>query len=134
MNEPAELALTNENYKTHEEYKYGIDLFHKGYFWESHVFWEAAWNGCGRKGATADFLKALILLAAGELKLEIGSPKPALGHYKRCLELLNLVDSEFNQEGVFGIKIKQLIQIVGLLSSHTDHDKLKRPIQIPLYF
>src|SRR5436305_1775997 len=49
-------------------YLYGIDLFNAGYFWEGHVAWESLWLACGRQGAVADFLKALIHLAAAGVK------------------------------------------------------------------
>ena len=43
-------------------------MFNGGFYWES-LAWESLWLACGRKGVVADFLKGLIKLAAGMLKL-----------------------------------------------------------------
>lgn len=45
-------------------YLRGIDLFNHGFYWESHEAWEAVWISAGRRGSVADFLKALIKVAA----------------------------------------------------------------------
>ncbi len=49
-------------------YLYGVDLFNHGYYWEAHEAWESLWHACGRSGVTADFLRALIRLAAAGFK------------------------------------------------------------------
>lgn len=123
--EPEQKPLTQENYVIHHEYLYGIDLYNHGYFWESHVYWEAAWNGCGRKGQTADFLKALILLAAGRLKLEIGQIPPALGHYEKSKGLFKSIQSE----EFAGINIAKLIQEIAILVKAASDEKQQKAVQ-----
>lgn len=81
---PLDPRLPGEN----EDYLYGIDLFNHGYFWESHVWWEAIWNEAGRKGELADFLKGLIKLAAGGVKINLAEEDVSIGHIDRALELL----------------------------------------------
>ena len=54
-------------------YLYGIDLFNYGYYWEAHEVWESLWHACGRTGLTADFLRALIRLAAAGVKAREGT-------------------------------------------------------------
>src|SRR5688572_10073401 len=52
-----------------EPYRYAIDLFNHGYYWESHEAWEVLWHAAGRRGPVAIWLKALVKLAAGAVKL-----------------------------------------------------------------
>jgi uncharacterized protein len=47
----------------------GIELFNAGYYWEAHEFWEELWHVEGRRGPTADVLRALIKLAAAGVKV-----------------------------------------------------------------
>jgi predicted metal-dependent hydrolase len=54
-------------------YLYGIDLFNYGYYWEAHEAWESLWHACGCTGLTADFLRALIRLAAAAVKARDGT-------------------------------------------------------------
>src|SRR3954452_20236915 len=54
--------LDPEQWAANRTYLFGIDLFNAGYYWEAHEQWEALWHACGRRGATATFLKALIQL------------------------------------------------------------------------
>lgn len=56
-----------------EDYLWGIDLFNHGYYWEAHEAWEGLWHACGREGATATFLKALINFAAAGFKARWGN-------------------------------------------------------------
>ena len=117
---PAERPLTAENFIIHQEYLFGVDLYNKGYFWEAHVYWEAAWNGSRRTGDAGNFLKGLILLAAARLKWEVKQPKPALGHFKRSLELI----SELDGDEQFGFKVSELVddlqRLIDALSSSSD--------------
>ena len=52
----------------------GIALFNAGYYWEAHEFWEDLWHVEGRKGPTADVLRALIKFAAAGVKVREGRP------------------------------------------------------------
>jgi hypothetical protein len=88
--------------------RYALDLYNYGYFWESHVYFEALWNAHGRQGAVSDFLKAMIKLGAAGVKFYIHQDVSAQGHKSRAIELLKTV---LDREGeVFlGFEIKQLI-------------------------
>ena len=72
-----------------EEYRYGVDLFNHGYYWEAHEAWESLWHAAGRKGALAAWLKALIKLAAAAVKLREGNSRGVERHAQRAQELLN---------------------------------------------
>lgn len=67
---------------------YGIDLFHHSFFWEAHVYWETNWNAHHRNGPEADFLKALIQLAAAKVKLALNQEEVASQLLLRSIELL----------------------------------------------
>jgi uncharacterized protein len=54
--------------------RYGIDLFHAGFWWESHEQFEAAWQAAEPGSAERRLLAALIQLAAAELKRATGGP------------------------------------------------------------
>lgn len=61
-------ALDPERWRESRTYLVGIDLFNHGFYWEAHEAWERLWHACQRKGPVADFLKALIKLAAAGVK------------------------------------------------------------------
>ncbi len=70
-------------------YRYGIDLFNRGYYWEAHEAWESLWHMDGRRGDAADYLKGLIKLGAMGVKLREGNVRGALRHASRSVELLS---------------------------------------------
>jgi hypothetical protein len=71
-----------------DEYRYGVDLFNHGFYWEAHESWESLWLAAGRRGPTGIWLKALIKLAAALVKLREGSAIGALRHAMRVRQLL----------------------------------------------
>lgn len=89
-----------------EEYLFGFDLFNRGYYWEAHEAWEGLWHACGREGKTADFLKALIALAAAGLKAREGIPAGVEAHTRRAAALLQAVDG--GEDGFMGLDIGEL--------------------------
>ena len=47
--EPTSLPFEPEGWRTCESYRYGVDLYNAGYFWECHEVFEALWRGVGRR-------------------------------------------------------------------------------------
>lgn len=84
---PLDPAGAHEN----EFLRYSLDLYNHGYFWESHVYFEALWNAHQREGDAADFLKGMIKLGAAGVKISIGQLESARGHFERARELFNKV-------------------------------------------
>src|SRR5260221_4877813 len=70
-----------------QAFRYGIDLFNYGYYWESHEVWEGLWHSCGRTGLVADFIKGLIKLAAAGVKVREGKPEGVRSHAGRAAAL-----------------------------------------------
>lgn len=87
---PAILISTPQN---NDHFKYALDLFNHGYFWESHVYFEALWNTHGRSGPVAEFMKAAIKLGAAAIKFKLGQGASGKGHLARAIELLDYVKS-----------------------------------------
>jgi hypothetical protein len=70
--EPAPRRFDPAAWRENADYLYGLDLFHAGYWWESHEQFEALWRGFGRRSPEARLLRALLLVAGAELKRAIG--------------------------------------------------------------
>ena len=94
QDDPVAPAVDGLKPEESEFLRYSLDLFNHGYFWESHVYFEALWNTHGREGNVADFFKGMIKLAAAGVKLTIGQKESAKGHYERAAELFQKVMSE----------------------------------------
>jgi uncharacterized protein len=75
-------------------YRRGVALFNAGYYWEAHEAWEALWNAQGRRGPTADVLKALIKLAAAGVKVRERQPHGIATHARRAAGLFTSARGE----------------------------------------
>jgi hypothetical protein len=83
-------APTDSNEWFARRLRRGIDLFNAGYYWEAHEVWEELWHACGRRGTTADLLRALIKLAAAGVKVRERQAHGVQTHARRAAELLAL--------------------------------------------
>jgi predicted metal-dependent hydrolase len=89
-------------------YLRGIQLFNLGRHWEAHEEWEQLWHAAGRRGPLADFLKALIKLAAAAVKAKAGVFPGVVSHARRAGELLASVADR--QGPIFcGLELKELL-------------------------
>ena len=59
------------------DFRFGIDLFNHGFYWEAHEAWEAQWLPLTPGDETREQLQGLIQAAAALLKLRLESPAPA---------------------------------------------------------
>ena len=84
---PIELARWRDSVA----YRYAVDLFNHGFYWEAHEVWEGLWRAAGRAGPTADFLKGLIKLAAALVKSREGRSEGVRRHGRRAGELFAAV-------------------------------------------
>lgn len=98
-----------QRWRESRTYLRGLDLFNHGYYWEAHEAWESLWMACGRSGPTADFLKALIKLAAAGVKQLEGKPKGTRSHAEGAAELLRQL--EVNNPRIFGLDLSALLRI-----------------------
>ena len=102
-----------------QTYLYGIDLFNRGYYWEAHEAWEGLWHACGRSGRIADFLKALIALAAAGVKLREGRERGVRQHAARARVLFEQVTGKLGatETHYFGLEPKVLARYASDLAS-----------------
>ena len=80
-----------EDWRTCRDYLYGIDLFNHGFYWEAHEAWEGLWVACGRRGAIATYLQALISLAAAGLKARSGNARGMRANAAKAARLFEAV-------------------------------------------
>ncbi|OAI41171.1 hypothetical protein AYO40_03770 [Planctomycetaceae bacterium SCGC AG-212-D15] len=98
-----------DDWRSSRAYLRGIDLFNHGYYWEAHEVWEMLWLAHGRKGAIADFLKALIQLAAAGVKAKEGIAEGVRRHALRAAELLH----QESEGRLLGMDIARLLRFAG---------------------
>lgn len=101
-----------DNWRQSKLYLYGIDLFNHGYYWETHEAWEDLWHALGRIGDTANFLKAMIHLAAAGLKAKNGQWDAMRKHAHRTTMLLTDIKLNLKKShpNYMGLPVGQLIQ------------------------
>ena len=105
--DPISKPIDKNNFFEHQDYLFAIDLINHGYYWESHVYFEAIWHAHHRKGPIASYCKAMVKIAAGAIKNKQGRNDSAKRLFEGANEILrNLPDSMF-----LGIPIKELIII-----------------------
>lgn len=102
--DPISTVLDSGNFSTHKDYLFAIDLINFGYYWESHVYFEAIWHAHHRKGDTANYCKALVKIAAGAIKQKQGRKESAKRLFDGSLEILNSLPIDFN----LGISLSEL--------------------------
>jgi hypothetical protein len=86
-------ALDPARWEESAAYRYGVDLFNHGFYWEAHEAWESLWHAAGRSGPVAIWLKSLIKLAAAAVKVREGNSAGAQRHALRCMQLLQELSS-----------------------------------------
>lgn len=71
--EPAFPDLNRSDPLACEQFRYGVDLFNTGYWWECHEAMEALWHVAGRGSPAGHVLQAIIMCAAAHLKIIKGN-------------------------------------------------------------
>ena len=61
-----------DEWRTLDDWLYGVDLFNRFYFWEAHEAWEGLWAATERDRAPSLLLQGLIQIAAALLKTHMG--------------------------------------------------------------
>ncbi|MGH8672632.1 MAG: DUF309 domain-containing protein [Burkholderiales bacterium] len=100
-------------------YLYGVDLFNHGYYWEAHEVWEDLWHACGRRGTTADFLRALIRMAAAGVKAMEEKPEGVQIHANAACELFDEIGDLLGDADphFLGLQIRDLCRIAKQLGA-----------------
>lgn len=79
----------------------GVDLFHRGFWWEAHEVWEGLWRRAA--GDEAELLQGLIQIAAACYHRAVG--KPAGSQLEKGLARLDRLTGP-----VLGVDGKSLVQ------------------------
>jgi len=64
---------------THDDFRYGVDLFNHGFPWEAHEAWEPLWFAAPRERPERALLQGLIHAAAAVVKAKAGANDAARG-------------------------------------------------------
>ena len=63
---------TADEWRTLDDWLYGVDLFNRFYFWEAHEAWEGLWAVAAHDSTPSLLLQGLIQIAAALLKAHMG--------------------------------------------------------------
>jgi len=118
--EPPPQPLDEARYRDNATYRFAIDLFNHGFYWEAHEEWESLWHVAGRHGATADFLKGLIKLAAAGVKAREGRAAGVRQHAERAGELFRSVQANGGREAMFGLSLTNLMDAAAATANRAD--------------
>jgi hypothetical protein len=114
---PAPLASFDpEKWRDCRPYLRGIDLFNHGYYWEAHEAWEVLWHAAGKRGPTADFIKALVQLAVAGVKYLEDKPTGQKTHATRAAELFQ----KLQVNSFLGLRVSDLIALAGRMAEKND--------------
>ncbi len=89
--EPHSAYFVPDRWRENTLYLFGVDLYHQGYFWESHEAWEALWHLTDKKGVEGQFFQGLIQNSAALLKFHLGEKNGAGRLAREALRRLSLV-------------------------------------------
>ena len=78
-------------------WRYALDLFNTGFYWEAHEAWEGFWQSLGRTTPEARFAQGLIHLTAACVKIREGKAAGVRSHTRRARELMAI--AEANPDG-----------------------------------
>lgn len=105
--EPTRRAVPADRWFECEDYLYAVDLYNFAYWWECHEIFEALWHGAGHATMEGRFFRAVIQLAAANLKHSLGSREPARKLARSGLDRLG----EFS--GVYmGLDVSLLVEAI----------------------
>lgn len=113
------IAAIEADWQHSTAYRFGLDLFNHGYYWEAHEDWEGVWKQLGRSGVAADFLKGLIKLAAAGVKAREGNAIGIERHARRAEQLFHAVSArQPAPQFCGGLELAFLVQTSADIAAH----------------
>jgi hypothetical protein len=94
----SEFAAGSGEWLTSSLFQEATELFNNGFYWEAHEAWETLWHAAGRKGPVADFLKALIKMAAAGVKVREGRLEGVRTHAMRAAAIFRQLPESASAE------------------------------------
>ena len=95
LQQPRPRAFRQNEWSASEDYLYAMDLYNFAYWWESHEVFEGLWHVCGHSTPEGNFFRALIQLAAANLKHVLGREVAVKNLTQRGLERLQKVPPRY---------------------------------------
>ena len=111
--EPTPRLLPPDQWAQSADYLYGIDLYNYAYWWECHEVFEGLWKAAGHHGEQGNFFRAIIQLAAANLKLFMGSRQAAHNLLQRGVIRLQRVPESYMGVDVTGLTEDLQQRVVG---------------------
>ena len=116
VNSSLDAQVTEQNYRYHDAYLYGFQLYRSGYYWEAHEVWEPVWLKCRPNSKERLLLQACIQLANAALKHALGNQKASGRLYDISSglieEILSRQDNDNPEEELLGVDIQDLARQV----------------------
>jgi hypothetical protein len=103
--EPKVAGFESRLWQDSQDYRFAVDLFNFGFWWESHELFEAFWHAFGRRTPEGRFFQGLIQLAAAHLKRRMGNTAAAIRLFERACASLRQAPPV-----CMGIDIQTLVQ------------------------
>ena len=87
---PRPLAVDFDALASHDDFRFGVDLFNHGFPWEAHEAWEPLWFASPRDRPERAMLQGLIHAAAAAVKARAGALNAARGFVDSACEHLGI--------------------------------------------
>ncbi len=111
-----------KDWKSNDEYLYGIDLFNYAFWWDCHESLEGLWHLTGHKGREALYLQGIIQVAAANIQRFLekrdGARRLANEGMKKLIEV--------HQKEFMGLHIGLFLRQVH--DYHVDEDRAEPPL------
>ncbi|GIW22395.1 MAG: hypothetical protein KatS3mg068_1402 [Candidatus Sericytochromatia bacterium] len=127
-------VINNENYSTHKEYIYSLELFNNGYYWEAHEELENIWNSVNRDSYIAEFLKALIKLCASGVKVRQEQEHGIYEHARLAKIIFEKIKVNENLNLLLGLNISDLINFCQYIMNNSDKFKSNKYLPVEKVF
>lgn len=82
-----------------QDFRYGVDLYNCGCWWEAHEAWEGVWMALAAGSARRAAVQALIQVANAHLKLQLGRRKAVERLRRKYAELFDRAGEAANDLG-----------------------------------
>jgi hypothetical protein len=113
---PVPVSTVTGGWASDLAYLRGIDLFDHGFYWEAHEAWEAVWHRAGRQGLEANYIKAMIKLAAAFVKAREGRVKGVQRHARRARDLFEKTLDGCSEPAPWGLNVAALLEVASELA------------------
>jgi hypothetical protein len=90
---PRPVAVDFDALASHDDFRFGVDLFNHGFPWEAHEAWEPLWFAAPRERPERALLQGLIHAAAAAVKAKAGAIDAARGFIDSATEYLAIVET-----------------------------------------